>query len=535
MTRMHLYDTCTPHVLAGEKLEFSVMQTLSRMTLAADKSMLDLEGADQVVHVKVQGPRCVLGADDVAGAYPAPASADSPADFLPHVALRRRTLPWERRGPTMSTTERMPWLALLLVKESEFASPRQSTPATATPEQITVGQLKNPANPNDPLNMAYAELKAGTSPSAPFADSDRISVAYVRRDVLARILPTQRELGLLCHMKRTVETVTPQRRNPADAQPPPYDITTDTAIVLCNRLPTVSPVAKPEVHTALLVSLERRSLLYAPHMQGPQGADRALPVALVVLHHWSFTPTGGGDFEQVMKEIRYRPNGGVLRFGNLPATAAPGEVAALGGGFEALLDAHGYPATPLVHAEAGAVAYAGPLRPSPVPRRNEGFAIRAAPQELASGDGEHDYSHAAAFELGRLLALHDAGILDDLRRARTPATAVLDPPAFQVDIPDILVSDEWVKAEGWRNQPWNAGKKQLVKTGSELQAMAGAADQVTGPAIDKLGEIALDKLGAMSPPVIEPATQFDVLSILPGELTQTFSGLPAAVVGTTTL
>ena len=69
-------------------------------------------------------------------------------------------------------------------------------------------------------------------------------------------------------------------------------------------------------------------------------------------NHWSFTPSGDGDFEEVMKLIRYRPNGGVLRFGNLAQPREEGQPAPLSGGFAALIDADGYPREPLQDAQA---------------------------------------------------------------------------------------------------------------------------------------------------------------------------------------
>jgi hypothetical protein len=46
----------------------------------------------------VEGPQLQLTPADVAGVYPAAGSEESPDEFLPHIALERRTLPWERIG-----------------------------------------------------------------------------------------------------------------------------------------------------------------------------------------------------------------------------------------------------------------------------------------------------------------------------------------------------------------------------------------------------------------------------------------------------
>ena len=116
-------------------------------------------------------------------------------------------------------------------------------------------------------------------------------------------MPLVTELRLLCHMKR-------ESMNGADV---------DTAIVLAHRLPDASAPSgqKPELHTAVLVSVEKAPELFSLPIAGT--------TTLLVLHHWTCRPSQGGDFEQVIKSIAYRPHGGVLRFGNVPATVATGE------------------------------------------------------------------------------------------------------------------------------------------------------------------------------------------------------------------
>ena len=68
------------------------------------------------VQIQVNGPQVTLSESDIDSVYPAPGSTDSPDEFLPHIAIQRRTLPWERTGPAPG----QPWLALLLLKSSEL-------------------------------------------------------------------------------------------------------------------------------------------------------------------------------------------------------------------------------------------------------------------------------------------------------------------------------------------------------------------------------------------------------------------------------
>ncbi|MDQ3784895.1 MAG: hypothetical protein M3360_08475 [Actinomycetota bacterium] len=63
--------------------------------------------------------------------------------------------------------------------------------------------------------------------------------------------------------------------------------------------------------------------------------------------------------------------------------------------------------------------YRGPLTPRQVERRKEPPPLFTAEQALRLGeDGRWDLSEAAAFEIGRLLALSDAAFIGQLARWR---------------------------------------------------------------------------------------------------------------------
>jgi hypothetical protein len=145
---------------------------------------------------------------------------------------------------------------------------------------------------------------------------------------------------------------------------------------------------------------------------------------LVVLSYWSFTPSKGKDFEEVVKAIPIRPNGGVLRFGKLPWQKA--KIAGAKSGIQTLT-ADGY--LSLDGPGPAQATYRGPLSPVPLSHSHK-IALRAAPEELQGGQVA-DYSYAAAFELGRLLALADDSVLEDLQGVRSG-------PVFNFVAPDIL-------------------------------------------------------------------------------------------------
>jgi hypothetical protein len=477
-----IFNHLDPPVSSGTTLKVKPDQTLTDQTQNVDE--LQLSG-NKPVSLHVDGPRFALTPEDIAGVYPAPGSEDSPDEYLPHIALRRRTLPWERPGPSGYE----PWLALLLLKQSEL----QGNSAASAIKPRSVASLET----LDPVT--FDKLQALKTPAATEANMVLVD-AKLLQQVLPRVKPSSTpsnsllETGLLCHVKRTSTA----------------GVEEDTAIVVANRLPDAS---QGMAHTALLVSLERREDIYTRTSGN---------VALIVLHHWTFTPSTGGDFEQVMKAIAIRPNGGVLRFGNL-AEDAPAAVP-LSGGFDALLDHDGFALDPLDHTQPTDAVYRGPLRPFPAPARGKGFAIRAAPEEFVAAGAQdaHDYSHAAAFELGRLLAVNDPGIQDDLREVRLQLPHFVEEKAID-PLPDVLKIPEWVMDPAWAEQPWSMVKdgieKSLVSTHAELLDLAGTAD-VTGVAeqVATIGKDVGDVIGKLGTPVATQPTYIDIATTTDAKL-----------------
>lgn len=443
-TEVQFYDRFEPVVPAsvvssGQKATITVTPTLDGETV----SFAETTGPS-AIELQVQGPQLKLEPDDIVGVYPAPASEESPDEFLPHIALSRRTLPWEREGPLGGA----PWLALLLVNASE-RSPRAQAGGVVF-EATTVSAIE--ARDLKTFNVLTGAEGLNLKKPTP------IFAVHVPNGLMSAILPNAKDIPLLCHVKRTVTD----------------GIEHHAAIVIGNRLPSAGPAnSKPQEHTAFLVSLERRGDLY----EGGRFADQSKRTTLIVLHYWSFTPSTEGDFETVIQAIRVRPNGGVLRFGNLPQRPRQGETAPLSGGFKALVDPDGFALTPLPTDQPGDAVYRGPIRPFPPPARTKGFAIRAAPEEFlnAAPGSPLDYSHAAAFEIGRLLALADAGTLEDLRDVCRVMIPDGLPDLVAIDkIPPIFQKPDWHVNPEWYADPWSMPQKALIKPELELlkQGMA---------------------------------------------------------------
>jgi hypothetical protein len=485
-----IFSACIPLIKAGNPVPINVSQTLD--------GRLKQDGP-ATVNVRIDGPQSSLLPDMVAGVFPAPGSDQSPDEFLPHIALSRRTLPWERQGPDPAPTT--PWLALLLFKESELKSAEQRKQAPAVSvTQLTVQNIPDLTTRTRLINTL--QIPGDTE----------VSTLAVANSVLRQVMPRIAELPLLCHMKRETEN----------------GVEIDHAVVVCNRLPSASAPAgeKPEIHTAVLVSVERAPELFALPVGGT--------TTLLVLHHWTFRPSQGGDFEQVIRSIAYRPHGGVLRFGNLPAPVTGGETAPLSGGFKGLLDQDGYFLTPVEHDQEVNATYRSPLHPFTPPPRSSGFAIAAAPDEFETADQSTplDFAHAAAFELGRLLALNDPGILEDLRHVGGTIKPI-DPPVAVNQLPDALQKPDWVSNPAWAEQPWDIAAGQSLVKDENLFLGKGVGDVTgIGNLLDQwnVGAVVatLNSIGAV---VSTPVVAVNVGAVTEGMLDEQFADVAQAAKG----
>jgi len=114
---------------------------------------------DDVRHVRVTGPRYRLPATEMLSVFPPPDSDGPFVTRLAQVALKRRTLPWERAdGP------QRPWMALILLTDAEGTYLPSVPVADAVTEGVTLGG----ANPDGPT---CAAIEAPPSCAAPKASA----------------------------------------------------------------------------------------------------------------------------------------------------------------------------------------------------------------------------------------------------------------------------------------------------------------------------------------------------------------------------
>jgi hypothetical protein len=332
----------------------------------------------------VAGPRFALNPAEVYSVYPPKGQIGNFANSLPHVVFTRRTLPWERSiipGPR-KTGDTQPWMALLVVSAADF-------PAKDFPECKTrkLGELINPAA-NQTWVGPHVELASYES------EDDLCHTIDLPWEVFQRAAPRLDDLAYLAHVREVNTGAKETLSFLADGW---------FSVVLANRfpLPDKSPVKALE-NRAYLVSLEGLQD-YLPGAAKP-AADK--PVRLAVLSSWSFHCCEAFAFKASMNQLKVQ----LLRIprqadGAAGATLTPAE--------KQVYDAWDLGYTALNHStrlgEKTVSWYRGPLVPLYLSRETKYRFLPAADAALRYSplDGMMDVTYAAAFQLGRLLALQD--------------------------------------------------------------------------------------------------------------------------------
>jgi hypothetical protein len=324
------------------------------------------------VQFSVASERFALNPSEIESVYPPEGSTGDYSLDLPHVALNRDTLPWERSAKAGSDA---PWLALLLLTQDEAAQSPLKT--------MTLKTFKDTLAAYSPA--VAVELEPGQ-------EKESVNVIELPRDVPGGVLPQLRELSVLCHNRVAEEA---------------GKVVNAAAVVTGKRLPSAGR------NTVHLVMLENRFT----------GEDFPLPAnasscALISLMSWSFTSQSGPvkPEEQKSLDAPLKQLGvGWLELNTVNATASNYQKA----GF-----------VPLPHwfrsGESGASWYGGPLRGG-VPILQAQDAAQLVKLPAPSADSllwydEHlgmlNITYAAAWELGRLLAMQNRSMFSLLYKWR---------------------------------------------------------------------------------------------------------------------
>jgi hypothetical protein len=411
----------------------------------------------------VKGLRYQLDDTGVDSVFPPPGSQGEFGNVLPHVVLTDPTLPWQRSPDAQSArqldgaarrdgaAEGAPvpsWLALLLFDE-EDPPPR--------PQSKTVADLVSDGSTFFPPRTA----EYGEKPTDP------VTVIDVPVGRYAQVTPSLADLTWLAHTRLSEPAA---KAATSDSPPSP-----EFAVVVGNRLPTAGRTS-----TVFLVSLEG----FGPYLPAGDGVTppavpaQATAVRLVVLRTWTFSAIQlKQSFQGILEALDMSPASLRLPQARSSSGAADQEVSqAFGMGYTAMNHS-------LRDGSATVSWYRGPLLPLGVsvppfsPAQASDQLLRYDP-----GNGMFDVTYAAAWELGRLLALHDRAYATALFRWKLTVTqqaaAQLEDEIVDQMLPppqDDRVSD-------------HAGDDPLASMPPMHRRLARVIRDVVGPAARRVAE-----------------------------------------------
>ena len=352
---------------------------------------------------------------------------------LPKIVFQSKTLPWERIADEQNKD--LPWMSLLLIRESEFG------------------------------NCTYYPVAESTEIDSS-SNSVPIKLLEIPSSLLKSIAPTADEVELLAHGLQV---------NTRDKELCGGDEDGLFSVILSNRIPTrpnenyhvflvslegsvnelpdeneIQYMTEPTVQRSnfgtdgiAAVSRAISGLHGAPSMRvpnvapvkeaGPMIGRISRKVKLLVLDYWKFKTGDGGDFESKIKNIRFRKKeddlsragelGSVYDFAKeIKEEDSYYEPALLGNDMDPDISANSYLLTDIVEDDGitRPCLYRGPCiavptthQPKPKPYENSDDARGIEPST-----GFDVIHHSAAFELGRLLAMSDPQFISSMSRWR---------------------------------------------------------------------------------------------------------------------
>lgn len=367
---MRLYDNYEAPLPAGT-YRFVMQQTV---TLEGEKPRHYYR--DQ--KFEVVAPRYSIEPDEVQAYFPPSSGAGEFENVFPHIVLRARNLPWER---TLDKQE--PWLALLVLSEQDIREARVITKtgkvSDLQPDAATIADATRAEQAESILLPKFTHTEDLNTP---------VRLLDLDLQLFRKLCPRREELSLLAHI-RHVDT----------SNKVPIDMVADGefAVIAGNRFPQPGP------NTVHLVSLEGWERV----LDG-----QSLPakrMRMITLTSWSFVCDSKGthSFAGLMQQLRKNSS----RFAvQLPVPSDNEYVNKVIERGYAPLDYR-----PLESSPAFAW-YRGPLAPLvQQPMTQPAFKRADSALVFDKDTGVMNVSYAAAWELGRLLALGSPAFIKGLR------------------------------------------------------------------------------------------------------------------------
>jgi len=391
---IRFHQWCEPPLAAGS-YRLKAIQTSPQLEATDEATGIATDKAAFTTKLDfvVDAPRFALLPTDVYSVYPPKGQAGEFGGHFPHIVLSRRTLPWERTlepGHQRGENDTTPWLALLSLAATDFGG--------AFPE-LETRMVKDLLTPETAIAGPSEIRLAKHEDDKHLCTTIDLPVALFRA-----IAPIRKDLALLAHVR---EVNTDAKETAA------YLGDGWHAVIVGNRLPRTEPGVEVE-NRAYLVSLE--GMAYTLPSE-PESLDGKAKVRLAVLSSWTFRCREAQGFKAAVDRMRV----GALSVPWKDDTGSRSLDPEAEGEVKRALEM-GY--TAINHStrlgEKTVSWYRGPLIPvPPAMRLSDDFCPTAdAALGYVSDDGMFDTSYAAAFQLGRLLALQSGHFAQSSRLFR---------------------------------------------------------------------------------------------------------------------
>ena len=374
---VYVKDLAKPTLISG------VYKLTTTHTVKNGSTQLDQ--FDDSKHFTINGPQFELPAKIIHAVFPADGAVIDDNALLPKISFAKDTLPWQRLLD--ENNEEVPWLAVLLLRESEMKEVEVKSDAKLSKLKPTVEYTCYTFDPE------YCIGKSG---------EDTFTLLNMPADLFNKIIPLKNEIHLFAHLRRVKQEPNLHHRFSSDEAPPAER---SISVVNGNRIPAEG------VNHAFLVSLESMSD-FLPEQRGASKLKNTVKqVGLVCLHRWSYTYHENGlSFKSLVHHLADQ----TTRFRLDHSTVDQSQPLihnTLKQGF-----------VPLPHhlrnGQKTLSWYRGPLTPHQVSDEKLELMVEHA-DELEQFDpelGMFNESYAAAWQLGRLLALKDKGFSTALIR-----------------------------------------------------------------------------------------------------------------------
>ncbi len=357
---------------------------------------------------EVRGPQFTLPATEVHSVYP-PLNSNSIYDqFLPNIVLNKRVLPWERYLDENDKT--MPWVCLLVFQEGEIAI----NPETNSP--LTNGTVTEFLSSDD--DVMKPSISIGSVPTD--IQTSMCSSIKVSEEVFKAVAPKLDELKFLAHVRQA---------NTGDQAIMGFEDMGWFSVVTGNRfLKTESETGtRFYVH---LVSLEGYYDILNGGTWPKKKSDpsKGKDIALASLYNWTFLSQPEKlNFKELVENLAAPGNDDpdnllLRRYVTAPQNPDASMQATL-----TRLENGYIPLNYKVPSGEDTFAwYRGPLTPviaQPLPRPydNYHYPSSSAAMIYDNTEGVFDQSYAAAWTMGRSLALADGAFSQALMNFRKKA------------------------------------------------------------------------------------------------------------------